>query len=188
MKYVSLDIETSSLIPHPENVISLAMVVDDLVTPIDQLPRLHILFKHKLKDTDDYAMAMNSKLLYARASNAAIEKFPELKLTHVVKDWEHASALIKQFLHGIAESSRHSLAGKNVMGFDYQFLPQEVKSRFAHRALDPGSMYAKPEDARPPDTAECCRRAGIDDTVTHNALDDALQVIALIRKHWGISA
>ena len=187
MKYVSLDIETSSLTPDPENVISLAMVIDDLVTPIDQLPRLHILFKQELQDTDDYAMAMNSKLLYARASNAAMEKFPELCLTHVVRDWSHASDLIHQFLHGIVGLDRLPLAGKNVMGFDYQFLPQEVKRWFAHRSLDPGSMYALPTDKRPPDTSECCRRAGIDDTVTHNALDDALQVIALIRKHWGIS-
>lgn len=186
MKYVSLDIETSSLIPHPENVISLAMIVDDLVTPIDQLPKLHILFTHKLRDTDDYAMAMNSKLLYARASQKHVTE--DMRIDVSVSSWEHASALIHQFLHWNFELVRPSLAGKNVMGFDYQFLPQEVKSRFAHRSLDPGSMYTRPEDTRPPDTAECCRRAGIDDMVTHNALDDALQVIALIRKHWGISA
>lgn len=78
-------------------------------------------------------------------------------------------------------------AGKNFSAFDKQFLNQlplfneliSIKSR----AIDPGTMFIDWEnDERPPGLSECKRRAGIKNTeLTHNAVDDAIDVIRCIR-------
>lgn len=185
MKYFSLDIETSSLTPHPANILSLALVFEDTENPLplEQLPRLHVLLTNPVKDADNYAVALNRDLFLARDAVSKGKPAPEGMITA----WNTNCSELKDFITQHHPSGRAVVAGKNVAGFDLKFLPEHVANLFAHRVLDPGSMYTLPTDKRPPDTAECCRRAGIDDTVTHNALDDALQVIALIRKHWGIS-
>lgn len=81
-------------------------------------------------------------------------------------------------------------AGKNFGAFDLQFLKAlpiateaGEKLPFKHRALDPGSLYYMPGDEMLPDLKECKKRAGLSDTdVSHTALDDARDVIRILRK------
>ncbi len=82
------------------------------------------------------------------------------------------------------------MAGKNYASFDDRFLQQlpggEDLHRF-HRCIDPGMRYWNPRiDKVPPDTKTCLQRAGIDTEVQHEAIDDALDVIRLIRTSVGI--
>jgi DNA polymerase III epsilon subunit-like protein len=78
-------------------------------------------------------------------------------------------------------------AGKNFSKFDRNFLEQlplfnqliSIKAR----AIDPGTMFIDWEsDEYPPGLLECKKRAGIKNPeVTHNAVDDAIDVIKCIR-------
>lgn len=68
------------------------------------------------------------------------------------------------------------LGGKNVGSFDAAFLKRacpRAMGRVRHRVVDLGPLLLRPDDAAPPDLAECRRRAGLDPHVAHTALADA---------------
>jgi hypothetical protein len=82
-----------------------------------------------------------------------------------------------------------TVAGKNFNGFDKLFLKKATKENtwmewFHHRCLDPASMYVLPCDIALPSLQECLQRAGIEEVVTHTAVEDALQVSKLINYHF----
>lgn len=81
-------------------------------------------------------------------------------------------------------------AGKNFGTFDRSFLYNlegfESTIRFDDRIMDPGPLYAKPSDEGIPGMETCVERAGLEDDVTHHAVDDSKIVVKLIRNHFGI--
>jgi len=84
-----------------------------------------------------------------------------------------------------AEKITINVAGKNAGSFDIPFIENlpnwQGMIRFRRRVFDPASHYARPGDKCLPDLQECLNRAGIDSTVAHTAVDDALDVVRLIR-------
>ncbi|MEN6367617.1 MAG: hypothetical protein ABFC88_12455 [Thermoguttaceae bacterium] len=77
-------------------------------------------------------------------------------------------------------------AGKNFASFDARFLekiPDFSKYiKFRHRIIDPAILFWNPaEDERLPDSKTCSERAGGDGKVAHTAIDDALEVVRMIR-------
>lgn len=81
-------------------------------------------------------------------------------------------------------------AGKNFNKLDSSFL-EEIPNlsniiRFFHRVIDPGSMYVEKSDEEPPNMDTCLERAGFEDEVPHNAVDDSKLVVKLIRNHFGV--
>lgn len=194
MKYVALDIETSDLVPHPNNVLTLSLVADiDQGLPIKELPCLNLLFLQQPESTSDFALAMNKDIFIARAiatgttADRAKSMFDIdaaqciLSEYKCVLDWHEAYPLIKDF---VAQHGTKTLAGKNVASFDLQFMPMQVKKLFGHRCLDPGSMYVRYDDAKIPDQSECLKRAGLPSLVTHDAYKDNIQTIRLIRNYF----
>jgi oligoribonuclease len=81
-------------------------------------------------------------------------------------------------------------AGKNFAGFDRKFLEKlpRWKQVFSirSRVLDPGILFVDwINDESIPSLDECKKRAGIDGVVTHNAVEDAMDVVMLLRKCYG---
>ena len=77
-------------------------------------------------------------------------------------------------------------AGKNFAGFDKKFLEKlpRWKQVFSirSRVLDPGILFVDwINDESIPSLDECKKRAGIDGAVTHNAVEDAMDVVMLLR-------
>jgi hypothetical protein len=78
------------------------------------------------------------------------------------------------------------VAGKNYANFDLRFL-EKLKNwkwiNFSHRIIDVGNIYWDPkgDDIHLPDLTACLYRARLNTVVTHRAIDDAKQVIELIR-------
>jgi DNA polymerase III epsilon subunit-like protein len=77
-------------------------------------------------------------------------------------------------------------AGKNFAGFDKKFLEKlpRWKQVFSirSRVLDPGILFVDwINDESIPGLDECKKRAGIDGVVTHNAVEDAMDVVMLLR-------
>jgi DNA polymerase III epsilon subunit-like protein len=80
-------------------------------------------------------------------------------------------------------------AGKNFAGFDQKFL--ELLPRWKQvfsirsRVLDPGILFVDwKNDEAVPSLFECKQRAGIDGIVTHNAVEDAMDVVMLLRTKY----
>jgi|DEB19_MinimDraft_2_1074335.scaffolds.fasta_scaffold02147_8 DNA polymerase III epsilon subunit-like protein len=78
-------------------------------------------------------------------------------------------------------------AGKNFAGFDKKFLEKlpRWKQVFSirSRVLDPGILFVDwINDESIPSLDQCKERAGIKGVVTHNAVEDAMDVVMLLRQ------
>lgn len=79
-----------------------------------------------------------------------------------------------------------TMAGKNFASFDWQFLKTDCfkidwSVDIRHRTIDVAPMYWQPGDKVLPDTKTCMKRAGLDGIVKHTALEDARNVVRLVR-------
>jgi oligoribonuclease (3'-5' exoribonuclease) len=186
MKYISIDIETLGLQPGKCDIVEFGAVIDDFVTPIDELPRFHC-YMTKPGDIykgEVYAMYMHSKSsIFERIAKRepGYSYIPDDLLDEVFFEW-----LQEQ---GFEEDEKVVVAGKNFNAFDLPFLKTigfGTKTRLHHRTLDPGSMWVDLlKDDAPPGLEECLKRAGIRKTIEHTAVEDAMDVIRCIRaKQW----
>lgn len=80
-------------------------------------------------------------------------------------------------------------AGKNFGTFDKIFLERlpRWKQVFAirQRIIDPSVLFTDwANDESLPSLSDCKKRAGLSEVVTHNAVEDAWDVIELLRKHY----
>lgn len=178
MKYVSLDLETTSLIPDKRHILMVSMVVEDtdLEIPVEELPHFTCFLKWHEIQGQAYALAMNSWILdYV---SGRVKNPPYAVLDGFM--WEsNGYEFLRQHF---AKSDKITVAGKNVGTFDLNFLPFMIREQFRHRVLDPGSLFFDPKiDSEVPNFAECKRRAGITTPVAHDAREDAMDVIRLLR-------
>lgn len=84
---------------------------------------------------------------------------------------------------------RINVAGKNYGTFDKLFLEKlpwwQKLIKIRHKIADPGILYVDwDKDDQIPGMDLCKQRAGISGVVTHNALDDAWDVVQLLRKNY----
>lgn len=93
-------------------------------------------------------------------------------------------------IHPNMEKIYLTCAGKNFGTFDKRFLEKlpHWKEVFGihSRTLDPAILYVDWEtDKVIPSMIDCKTRAGVPGAVTHNALEDAWDVVQLLRKKYG---
>lgn len=91
----------------------------------------------------------------------------------------------------LIDSVKINVAGKNPGTFDIPRIESMMKYcvgahyegcvKFHRRVLDPASHFVQESDEHIPDLQTCLDRAGIKSTVSHTAVDDALDVVKLIR-------
>jgi oligoribonuclease (3'-5' exoribonuclease) len=191
MKYVSLDLETTGIFNHggkaPDKILQLSAVVEDTsnLLPLNELPHYTVFVAHDTYRGEAYALQMNAWILKEIAQWESTRWKPEG--SRYVPKWpvmqEHSwPSELLDFLKQHFGNDRVNVAGKNVAGFDLLFLPDQVKSRFRHRVIDPGSMFVDFTKNAAPGLDEICKPLGIS-AVTHDAYDDALSVIEVIRRH-----
>lgn len=80
-------------------------------------------------------------------------------------------------------------AGKNFGTFDKIFLEKLPRwkqvFRIRQRIIDPSVLFTDwANDESLPSLSDCKKRAGLSEVVTHNAVEDAWDVIELLRKHY----
>lgn len=197
MRYVSIDIETSGLFPEHHQILEFAAVIDDTLLPsipIEELPTFRRIIRTDRISGHPRALAMNANLItsiaHAMESNEKREDFCGVALlaNHFAKfltdnGWEKSKSQKFEFV----------AAGKNFSGFDRAFLDAVPKWKNIHqprrRTLDPAILYFDPQrDETPPSLRECLRRAGLNTEVYHEAVEDARDVIRLLRiKFAGMS-
>lgn len=205
MKYVALDIETTGLDPRRHQVLELAMVYEDtaLDLHIDELPFFRARFVYDELVGQPYALNMNWDLI--KKTHLSPETFEQVRyrdssrtdgthhitinpdLLENVDNYTLARpltpvavwGLARQWLDRLAPNSRHNAAGKNAAGFDLQFFPDHVRSKFRSRVIDPGSVFIDWTKSTAPGLGDLTGRK-----VAHTALTDALDVIDVLRQTY----
>lgn len=189
MKYLSIDIETTGLDPENDQILEIAMILEDtnLKQSLDQLPKLHI---YVLRDTykgGSKAIEMNAHTF--KRINELIED--DCNTESILCREEHIDENVVEFFidNKINKFSKISIAGANLEGFDMKFLKkvlqEDVIDSFNRRAIEPAHFFVDWEkDKKLPTLQECKKRAGIEGDVAHNALDDAWDVIQVLRTQY----
>jgi oligoribonuclease len=184
MKYLSLDIETTGLDPNHCNILELGAYVEDTAVYRDreELPFFHAYLDLPVYTGEPYALAMNVRIfetiLKLRKSGS-----PMLMRPTVLVD------TFSEFLYKNFGDEIPVPAGKNVAGFDIPFLATlprwNDKIALKYRTMDPSMLFFNPlMDVSPPSLAECKKRAKLPEHVSHEALDDAWDVIQLFRTRF----
>lgn len=189
MRYVSIDLETTGTRPARHQIIEFGAVIENTNkhTDLENLPRFKRIIKHAEYTGQAYAINLNARIfkeLVQPTGTAQIctahELAMEFKAFLVNNGFEQKE---KGYVRLIA-------AGKNFATFDLQFLnclPNwRDHIRISHKILDPVMYYINyAEDQDLPSLEACKQRAGFEDIiVTHDALDDALDVVKLLRQHY----
>jgi len=183
MKYISLDLETTCLEPMvPENILMLSMVVEDTdhpEIPDYELPHFTCYFKNpKDKYTGSAsALGMNNWIFDVISGKSATD-YPIYDING--NDFEKKILIFLYNNFGAYE--KITLAGKNVAVFDYQFLPEWLQKCFRRRMIDPGSVFIDFKDKKIKSLLELKMELKVEGFVSHDAYDDALDVIRILRK------
>jgi hypothetical protein len=192
--YVSIDTETTGLDSSKHQILEIGAVIDDWVSPIEDLPKFRCYIDNGLLiQGSPYALSMHSRILryiatdgieWATGERVSIED-------HVpIIPVDGVAGFFLEWLerHGIKPAKRHmTAAGKNFAGFDHPFLKQlpnwGIFIKTQHRVIDPGNLYFDPrlDGGELPNLKTCMDRAGIPGKVAHTALEDAIVVAKLIR-------
>jgi oligoribonuclease len=189
MRYVSIDLETTGTRPDRHQIIEFGAVIENTnqATDLQNLPRFKRIVKHAEYTGQAFAFNLNARIFQelvkptgaatvCQAQELAIE-FKDFLINNGFEPEENGRIYIQA-------------AGKNFASFDLLFLNQlpnwRDHIRISHKILDPVMYYVDYDaDESLPSLEECKRRAGFEDpTVTHDALDDALDVVRLLRQHY----
>jgi len=187
MRFIAIDSETTGLDPATCQMVELAMIHADvqigaLGAITAKVDVQHWYIKPRCPASgyqgEDYAMRMNANTMNQILSGAVVS-VNEGDIVPFVAKW------LKSHLY---TNQGFVPCGKNVMGFDMRFLRRlpgwgypAIKHK--HRAIDVGTLMLQPDDDCPPDLAECKRRAGLPELVTHLAVDDAMDCVNIV-KWW----
>ena len=101
----------------------------------------------------------------------------------------HVNGKLTPIIDGRTKSITLNVAGKNFGTFDKLFLQElpwwQKLIRTRQRVLDPAILMVDwKNDKSLPNLTQCKERAGVNGIVTHNALEDAWDVIEVLRKFY----
>lgn len=200
MKYVSIDIETTGLDLETCQVLSIGAVIEDTndIRPLDELPTFHGVVLAKQLSGQPYALNMNKELIESMVywqTAGDDEKFDLERMTGM--QFYENDKIVKAFKDFLVENGfdedgekiHITAAGKNFATFDLKFLERLPRwkqyIRVRQRILDPSVLYTNwKEDESLPSLGTCKRRANLPEEVAHDAVEDAKDVILLLRKEY----
>ena len=194
MIYYALDIETTGLDPETCQILSIAMVREDTEQAhkcaVDDLPWIHVGISHRLIKGEPYALQMNAPLIKSLIPESGYQGLIwDRNGMHVHRTPYSA---VRQLLAWICDDGRINVAGKNAAGFDIPFLAShglhELTARFRHRVIDAGSAFVDWSAQTLPDLQTCKKIANVPGDVAHNALEDARDVIRVLRAKYAPNA
>lgn len=209
-KYVSIDIETSGLDPENCQILEFGAIVEDTEKKLsfDEIPKFKKVIYHEEIKGNAFALNMNARLLKILADyQSKYDKFNARKITlEELKSFakennittlkglvtDFYSFLEPHFNNGVdwgADKIEINVAGKNFGMFDYNFIKKvpdiDRLVRFRSRVLDPAILCVDwKNDSSLPGLLECKKRQNIEGIVTHDSIEDAWDVIQVLRKFY----
>ena len=200
MKYVSIDIETTGLNPETCQVLSIGAVIEDTdnIMPVKDLPTFHGVMLSREISGDPYALNMNKDLIESMVywqTGKEDERYDLKRLTGL--EFYEKDEIVKAFYNFLLKNGFEpsgevihlTVAGKNFGTFDLKFLEKLPRwkqyIRVRQRILDPSILYVDwKEDSSLPGLGTCKKRANLPEEVAHDAVEDAIDVILLLRKEY----
>lgn len=201
MIYISIDLETSGLDENNHQILEFGAVVEDTnnVIPMDELPTYHAYITHPKNQIigDIFALNLNAGIIEKLKNKKELkDKYNYVRIDELADDflfWLHSQGFeLKTKYEGTEKEYRCTtinVAGKNFDSFDRKFLDNvpdfSKKIRMRLRTLDPSILFVDwKNDDTLPTLDEAKQKAGISGAVTHLAVDDAKDVIELLRKSY----
>ncbi len=185
MKYVSLDLETTGIEDKsPKNILMVSLVVEDPrnMVPLDMLPHFTCFVRYPTISGEPYALAMNGWIL------DIISGRKDNKTGYPIYNQGEWIAEANKFLsHHFGDiEGKIPVAGKNVGTFDLKFMPEALQRRFSYKVIDPAMKFTDLlNDDKVAGLETCKKRAGLEPVVSHDAREDALDVISVLRTTYG---
>jgi oligoribonuclease len=197
MRYVSIDIETTGLDSDHDQILEFAAIIEDTNNPLpfDEIPKFTAILNHERIMGSPFAINLNARIFKILAEIPESNEYGDYITKHNIYDptrvasYFHAWLTLNDFDVDFNNKVEIIAAGKNFASFDKLFLEklQGFKGliRLSHRSIDPATLYCDfKNDEKLPSLDTCKKRAGIDGEVTHNALEDAWDVIEVLRKKY----
>lgn len=212
MKYVSIDIETSGLDPENNQVLSIGAVVEDTTKklPFKDIPKFYCIVLQRQITGSPRALDMNKEIIqlmgtYLEGSkknreflsetmgfyekDEVAKKFYEFLYPHFIDLEMYEDFYDDKSFWKDPPRLLINVAGKNFGTFDNVFLkklPWWQKLIIAkQRIMDPAMLFVDWEkDEELPSLTICKERSGIEGAVTHNALEDAMDVVDVLRNFY----
>lgn len=184
MKYFSIDIETTGLDKYRHQVLQIGIVFEDTEKniPVEDLPYKEFYINQGDLTFSEYALQMH-------VDSGLLDEYFAVEKVYMREAVDELCAWFKEL--GIKQNETDGryeivVAGKNYNAFDRQFLHEfyswDMNIKEHRRVLDPTLFYVDWEDdITPPSLSICLNRADLDDEVSHDAIEDARDVIRLIR-------
>ena len=204
MIYISIDLETTGLDPDTCQILEVGAVLEDTnnILPINELPTYHAFIRPEKGNISGnvFALHMNANIIEKLKNEKEYsDEYNYISIDELADDfllWLHKQGLeIKskeKIIDGVVKKENWctiNVAGKNFAGFDKKFLnlvPDfNKKIHIRQRVIDPAVLFVDwHNDETLPTLDQCKQKANIAGVVTHNAVDDALDVIKLLRTNY----
>lgn len=190
--YVSIDIETTG-IADQSHILQISAVYDDLKSPISKLKTIDLPIKWDvLTHCEPYAMGMNAELLKKMMDKKFVTYIPSQACVELLEFLYKVQELEGRDNKG--EYKKIILAGKNVASFDIpklntlydkEFRGSNFEKIIHYKTLDVGSLYYDvfKDNVSLSEINKLTNRAA----VSHNALDDAFDVVYAVRHKLGVN-
>lgn len=200
LKYFSVDIETSGINPQKNQIIEFGAIFEDTNKTIGflEIPKFKRIIRHETYIGSSIAINMNARIF------AILSKYDRMKPSAFKEEYAKENGIItaeelipqfKEFAIMCYEkynltlpSSGINIAGKNFGGFDAQFikmLENAFQLKINYVMGDPSTLYTDfYKDDVFASLSTCKERAGFGTEVTHDALEDAWDVVKLLRKKY----
>lgn len=210
MKYISVDVETTEIDPKKGKLLQVAMIVEDTDYPmsLDKTPHISVSIVQDEIYGNLHAIAMNADLLVdmsewkklASKRDMSQEEHERWKALNAkgfgFKSQCHRKLINFLEANEVIEYNHHDqqyeakqkvvIAGKNP-SFDLAWIEHHLDLgwKVNHRTLDPGLLLIDwGKDEHVPGLGRCKERAGIPGGVCHTALQDAWDVVLLLRMQY----
>jgi oligoribonuclease len=197
MIYISIDVETTGLDPETCQVLQIGAVIEDTLNfkKIDELPTFNCLVEHQHVSGSTFALNMNREILakLGELERADRHDRSEIRKRHNIIPVNLVAKSFAMWLmaNGIPKIENSdqvviTVAGKNFGVFDKLFLEKipgwKTAIQFKQRMIDPAILCMDwTNDAGPPNLQTCMKRAQVEGSVTHDAIQDAIDVVRVIR-------
>ena len=189
MRYLSIDLETTGADPLNCQIIEFAAVLEDTKAsdvPVEELPSMRLAVHHEVITGAVAALTLNARLLQEITDAQQKNNLPEDHCLPIEVLPRFALFLDK---HGVDRKRSLVVAGKNFAGFDLPFIQQlpgyGELIEISNAIIDPALLYLDwQKDRRLPNMSTCKSRAGLPDKVSHQALDDARDIIRMLRPFY----
>lgn len=195
MKYASIDLETTGLDEDYCQILSIGVVIEDTNNQLsfEEIPKFHAVIIRDRIQGEAFALNMNKNLIsLINKYNIAKSYFEKEKIeqdNNVEFFYEEdLSEVLLSFLKRNGINGKITVAGKNYTGFDKKFLDKIFgwdRLNIHRRVIDPATSFMDwQNDTELPDLNKCKLRANIDGNVTHNAIEDAFDVVQILRTKY----